>query len=461
MFNISPFKKNMLLALGAQAIALGVGLIKSLVLPAAMSVEGFAYWQVYVLYSGFVGVCAFGYTDGVYLLYGGSDYKDLPFERLRGANRVYCAALAILSIFLGCFSMFGGDDLRSFAFVFVAVGVFVLCLSGLLTYMLQVTNQFRRYSFCTVIDKVTFLAIAVSLAAAGVTDFHIFIIVDTGTKVVALAFFVWYCRGVLFGRATAFAVSVREAFSYVRTGISLMFANLSSMLISNLGRLIIDWFGSLASYAYYSFGNSVTNLVLTFVTAVSSVIYPRLKRAPVNELDSYYKRIDRAMLPIIAVGLFLYFPAFWFVGTFYTKYAPMLAYLNVMFISAVFQAKLSILVNTFYKALRMERRMLIANAQCVLAFSFMAGITFLLTRDAWWIAASTAVTAALRCVLSEREIRERLGVHGLKLLVIQGLLVAGFFASTLFLSASWAICAYCILVVACGTWAYAWKEGVA
>ena len=74
MVAIFSFKKNMLLALGAQAVALGVGLIKSLVLPVAMSVEGFAYWQVYVLYSGFVGVCAFGYTDGVYLLDGGCEY---------------------------------------------------------------------------------------------------------------------------------------------------------------------------------------------------------------------------------------------------------------------------------------------------------------------------------------------------------------------------------------------------
>lgn len=451
----------MLLALGAQAVALGVGLIKSLVLPAAMTVEGFAYWQVYVLYSGFVGVCAFGYTDGVYLLYGGCEYKDLPFERLRGANRVYCVFLAALSVALGCLSVLGGDGLRSFAFFFVAVDVFVLCLSGLLTYVLQVTNQFRRYSLCTVVDKVIFLAAVVCLAATGFTDFRVFVVVDAATKVVALGFFVWFCRGVLFGRATALAASAHEALGYARTGISLMFANLSSMLISNLGRFIIDWLGDLASYAYYSFGNSVTNLVLTFVTAVSSVLYPKLKRVSDSELDSYYRRIDKAMLPIAAAGLLLYFPAFWFAGTFYAKYAPMLAYLNVMFVSAVFQAKMSILVNTFYKTLRMERRMLIANAQCVAAFAVMAGVSFWLTRDVWWIAASTAATAALRCVLSEREIRQRLGIRDLRPAGIQGLLAAGFFAFTFLLPTSWALGAYCALVAACSAWALAQKRKAA
>lgn len=461
MTSISPFKKNMLLALGAQAIALGVGLIKSLVLPASMSVEDFAYWQVYVLYSGFVGVCAFGYTDGVYLLYGGCDYKDLPFERLRGANKVYCFFLVALSVALGCLSLLGRDGLRSFSFFFVAVDVFVLCLSGLLTYVLQVTNQFRRYSFCTVVDKVVFLGAATCLAAAGFTDFRVFVVVDAATKVVALGFFVWYCRGVLFGRATALAASVCEALAYARTGISLMFANLSSMLISNLGRFIIDWLGNLASYAYYSFGNSVTNLVLTFVTAISSVLYPKLKRVSDSELDRYYRRIDKAMSPIATVGLLLYFPAYWFVGTFYMRYAPMLAYLNVMFVSAVFQAKMSILVNTFYKTLRMERRMLIANAQCVVAFAVMAGFSFWLTRDVWWIASSTAATAALRCVLSEREIRQRLKIRDLGPAGVQCFLAVWFLVFTILLPTTWALGAFCTLATVCGAWAFAQKRKAA
>ena len=461
MVAIFSFKKNMLLALGAQAVALGVGLIKSLVLPVAMSVEGFAYWQVYVLYSGFVGVCAFGYTDGVYLLYGGCDYEDLPFERLRGANRVYCLFLIALSVTLGCLAMLGDDGLRSFALTFVALDVFVLCMSGLCTYVLQVTNQFKRYSFCTVVDKVIFLAAAVCLAVAGLADFRLFVIIDAATKVVSLSCFVWCCRGVLFGRAVALAASLREAISYARTGISLMLANFSSMLISNLGRFIIDWLGDLASYAYYSFGSSVTNLVLTFVTAVSSVLYPKLKRVSDGELDAYYMRIDRAMLPIAAVGLLLYFPASVFVGAFYAKYAPMLAYLNVMFVSAVFQARMGILVNTFYKTLRMERRMLVANAQCVAAFALMAGISFWLTRDVWWIAASTAVTAALRCALSEREIRRSLGVRDLRFFVVQGLLAVGFFVFTFLLPIAWSLCAYAALAAGCGVWALACKRKAA
>ena len=158
------------------------------------------------------------------------------------------------------------------------------------------------------------------------------------------------------------------------------------------------------------------------------------------------------MLPIAAAGLLLYFPASWFVEIFYAKYAPMLAYLNVMFISAVFQAKMSILVNTFYKTLRMERRMLIANAQCVAAFAIMGGISFWLTRDVWWIAASTAATAVLRCVLSEREIRQRLEIHDLRPAGIQCLLAVGFFAFTFLLPTDWALGAFCALTAVCGAW---------
>lgn len=405
-------KANLALALGAQLIALGTGIVKSLLLPHVMSVSSFAYWQQYVLYSGFVGIFALGFNDGVYLLYGGRSYDDLPFKRLRAAFRLYCV---MLLMFAGAILLYAlaQDAERGFGFFFVAFDTFVLCVSGLMTYVLQITDQFKWYALCTVIDKFVFLAAAAILSLLGVMDHRVYVVADFCSKVVALSVFVWRCRRLVFGPAASMKDGWREFAGDIGVGINLMFANFAGMLVANLGRFIVEWFGGLDGYAYYSFGTSVTNLVLTLVTAVSSVLYPALKRLPADAFGSYYERIDRVVFCLSCAGLAVYFPAHLGVEAFYAKYTPMLAYLNLLFVAAVYQSKMSVLVNTFYNALRKERRLLIVNLQSVVGFCVIAFVSYSLTRDIWWIAASTAIVGTGRCLMSEFELRRELGIEGM------------------------------------------------
>lgn len=406
---LTSTKVNLILALGAQFIVLGTGIVKALLLPHVMSVSGFAYWQQYVLYSGFVGIFALGFNDGIYLLYGGYSYNELPFKRLRAAFRFYCGMLLLFAGSIGLYAL--TQDLeRGFGFIFVALDTFVLCVSGLMTYVLQITNQFKWYALCTVIDKFVFLAVAATMACLGVVDHKLYVVADFCSKIVAFTVFIWRCRQLAFGPAASMKEGWEEFSGDIRVGINLMFANFAGMLVANLGRFIVEWFGGLDGYAYYSFGTSVTNLVLTLVTAVSSVLYPALKRLPNDAYKSYYERIDYVVFWLVCVGLTVYFPAYLGVEVFYAKYTPMLSYLSLLFVVAVYQSKMSVLVNTFYNALRKERRLFIVNLQCVAGFCVIAFVSYSITRDIWWIAASTAIVGAGRCLLSEFELRRDLGV---------------------------------------------------
>lgn len=428
---LSKTKANLTLALGAQFIVLGTGIVKSLLLPHVMSVESFAYWQQYVLYSGFVGIFALGFNDGVYLLYGGSSYDDLPFKRLRSAFRFYCGMLILFAGAIAFYALMQ-DSERGFGFFFVALDTFVLCVSGLMTYVLQITDQFKWYALCTVIDKFVFLAAAATMSLLGITDHKLYVIADFCSKIVAFSVFVWRCRRLAFGPAADVREGWLEFSGDIKVGINLMFANFAGMLVANLGRFIVEWFGGLDSYAYYSFGTSVTNLVLTLVTAVSSVLYPALKRLPDNAYGSYYERIDRVVFWLACAGLAVYFPAYLGVEAFYAKYIPMLAYLNLLFVAAVYQSKMSVLVNTFYNALRKEHRLLVVNLQSVLGFCVIAFFTYSFTRDIWWIAASTAIVGAGRCLMSEFELRRDLGIGGVLGAVAPLTLAVAFFIATQF-----------------------------
>lgn len=420
-------KRNMAIALSAQGVVLVIGMLKSLLLPHAMEVEGFAYWQQYLLYSGFVGVFALGFNDGVYLLYGDKDYAELPFARLRMAFRLYCGMLLFFSAVVVAYALSLPDAGRAFAFAFVGVDILVACIIGLFTYVLQITNQFMWYSICTLVDKVVFIGLAVALVMMGYHEFRIFVVLDVVCRCISLGLICWRCHEMILGKAAPMSGGVREFAGDVRVGINLMFANFSSMLVTNLGRFIVDLFGGLAGYAFYSFGMSLTNLVLTFVTAASTVLYPALKRVNAENLARHFCKIDKAVLVVGGLGLCMYFPVYAAVTMFYQKYSAVLVYLDVLFVAAFFQAKMTLLVNTFYKTLRMEKRLLVVNIQCVVAFAALAAVSFGITRSVWWIAASTALTAGARCVWSEVELSRCLKVRILSVLISQGAMIAGFF----------------------------------
>lgn len=419
-------KRNMAIALSAQGVVLVIGMLKSLLLPHALEVEGFAYWQQYLLYSGFVGVFALGFNDGVYLLYGDKEYADLPFTRLRMAFRLYCGLLLLFSFLVIGYAISIPDPGRSFAFAFVGVDIVIACIVGLFTYILQITNQFMWYSICTVVDKVVFIGFVTALVMAGCNEFRVFVALDVACRCISLFLICWRCREVIAGEASPLPEGAREFVCDARVGINLMFANFASMLVTNLGRFIVDLFGGLASYAFYSFGMSLTNLVLQFVTAASTVLYPALKRVSAANLPRHFSEIDKAVLIIGGFGLCLYFPVHFAVTMFYQKYADVLAYLDVLFVAAFFQAKMALLVNTFYKTLRMERRLFVVNIQCVVAFAALAAASFGITRSVWWIAASTALTAGARCVWSEIELSRCLKVRITPILAAQGVVIVGF-----------------------------------
>ena len=154
----------------AQVVVLVASLVKALVIPKILSVDGFAFWQVYVLYSGFVGVFALGYSDGVYLRFGGCDWDRLPFRELRASNRIYFFVLVAFSVVLGICSLCFLEGPKSFAMFFVAADIAVVGMSGLLLYLLQVTNQIKQYSLYSAFDKVLMLVLILAVVAFAIPD---------------------------------------------------------------------------------------------------------------------------------------------------------------------------------------------------------------------------------------------------------------------------------------------------
>ena len=427
------FIKHFLYVFGAQIFVLMSGLFKALLVPIVLGVEDFGYWQIYVFYTVYIGFFTLGYNDGIYLRYGGKTWAGLPIQRLRTTNAIY---LFLMALFTGAllgiaFTIAEGD--RKFIFVGVALNIFILGFISNVSLTLQAVNRLKVYAALTSADKAFFTIALLALFNESLRSFQYLVIVDVVSKLVVLIFLGYAYRPLFLGKMARLKEGLQELSESVQAGIQLMLANISGMLVLGVGRLIIEYFGGLANYSHYAFSISLSNIVLISISAISIVLYPALKQQPTDQYTRYFNSINNAYLGFSILMLTTYFLAVVFVKTIAINYSPVLEFLNVIFAITVLQGKMQLVNNTYYKALRLERQMLVANFSSLLIVVVVSVLGYYMSHSILVIAYSAFATMVFRVYSSEIFLRRKLtGTHTLRplweILILLGYLVITTFA---------------------------------
>lgn len=450
---IRPFLKNLSFVFGAQFLILFISVARALILPKFFSVEAFGYWEVYWFYTCYVGLFCLGYNDGIYLKYGECDIDRLPIKQIRSATRLFSGMLLLfVAVAIGGINLSGFSSEVRFALVFAALNIFVLGVMGVYIYIFQITNQFKKYSFFSVVDKVLVLFAIGLMVLINENNFRIIVVADFVSKLIVLTVIVWKTKELLFGPVTAFRESLKFMGQNMQVGIKLMVANLMSMLLIGAGKFIVQIFGNIRDFAIYSFGISITGLVLTAVTAFSLVLYPTIKRIPAERYAEIFDKVNSFTRLFGLSSILCYFPAYLFIAYFYPKYASVLPYLNILFLIVFLQCKISLLDNTFYKVLRKETGMLWANISCVALFVVMALVGFSLNQDMWVIAFCTFLAMLYRCYMSEFTLCRAVSMPPDGRIVFELVFMLLFLLSSSYCSLTWSAVftagIYCLWIVA-------------
>lgn len=394
--------KNTSFVFGAQFLVLLISIARALILPKIFPLESFGYWSVYWFYTSYVGLFCLGFNDGIYLKFGEYNYRELPHKLIRSSVRLFTWILCFFTfICILLIVVFTSDLDIAFALLFVSLNILVMGLTGVFIYVFQITNQFKRYSIFSVIDKVLVLLTILYMFVVNNENFRVIVFVDFLSKLLVLSAMIWKARELYFGSTTPFCESFRFMTSNMSIGIKLMVANLMGMLLVGAGKFIVQLCGNIEDFAIYSFGMSITGLVLTSVTAFSLVLYPMIKRISPDKYYSLFQSLNIFTRSFGLPAIMVYFPAYWFITVFYPKYDSVLPFLNFLFAIVFLQCKISILNNTYYKVLRKEKPMLVANINCILIFIVLATIFYGIYREIWLIAGCTFVAMLIRCYASE------------------------------------------------------------
>lgn len=412
---ISKGFKNLKYSFVAQAIILAIGIAKALIIPSVLSVDSYAYWQIYLFYIGYVGFCYLGYNDGILLRYGKYDYTDLPFEKLRRSMQFYIAMLLLFSAAICVITLGMEDAQKEFSILAVGLSVLMYGLNGVFIYVFLITNQIKRHSFFSAVDSVSNFLGVLLLVVLKQEDFRLLILFVFITKLLSVLAMMFLCKDIVFGKCAPVAEGFHEFIDNIKVGIFLMLAQIMSMLVTGLGRVFVEYGGELKEYAYYSFGMTVLNIILVGVTAVATVMYPTLGRVDAKLLPTIFNKTYDFFTYFTVVVLFLYYPAYILVGIVFPKYASILGYFFILFLTMTWQAKVTITTNSYFRVLRMERRMFKINAISVGVFLiayFALDLLFgkIINNLVAIVALSTCISMITLEIMAESQLRRQMGI---------------------------------------------------
>lgn len=445
--SIKQMKKGVVMSVAAQVISLTVSLVLNLIVPRFIDEYQYAYWQTYLLYISYVGILHFGILDGIVLRYSQYDYEELNKPLIRSQFVTILIVDALITIALICTaSVFSGKTTRSIVFL-VAIGIITRNIFTYTSYTFQITNRINKYAILVIGQRLFYGVGILTLLACGIRHFSLLCAIDLGADVFGILLGSRFNKGLYFGNLPQLKEIIREAKTNFSTGILLLIANWASNLLIGSAKMVVQWRWDALVFGKISFAFSVSNLFMTFVTAISVVLFPSLKRMNQEELPAVYKKIRGVISPLLFSILLLYFPGCVLLRAWLPKYTESLKYLGILLPIIVFASKVSLLTNNYLKAYRKEYIMLKINV-----FSIVVGIfayfvcANVLNSIAVLLVAIVAVNM-MRSILSEIVVTKTISVKFNREIIIEVVMTSLFIACTCLLKPMIGFLAYALIMI--------------
>jgi len=264
----------------------------------------------------------------------------------------------------------------------------------------------------TIANKAVFVVLVMGILLAKWVDFRLIIVADLVTKVLLLAVNMYKSQELFRGEVQTLAQGFKEYRADVKVGINLMFANVVSSLLIGIGMFIVERFMPLATYSLYSFATNMLNFTLVFITASSLALYPLLKRLPAEKLPIFYVNLNKLICLVLFLLLAGYYPIYYFITYQFHSFVGIFDYFYLLFIIVVSQGKMQFLINTYYKVLREEKAMLLANLSGAVVALIIIIPTFYVTHSIFAVVVGTTITLIWRCYASEIYLKQKMGLTG-------------------------------------------------
>lgn len=392
--------KNIYYTFSANFLALFLSTAVILIIPKVIGIADYGYWQLYLFYSSYVGFLHFGWNDGIYLKLGGKIYKDIDKAYLQSQFwSLFIFQLILMIIGFILFKDIVSNPEKKMIINFTLLCMFLVNTRLMLVFILESTNRIREYSKIILWEKLYFSFLVFLFLLNGIYRFEILIIADLFGKIITTVYSIYFCRDFIFFRKINPKFNLHEIYENINIGIKLMVANISSMLIIGVLRLGIERNWDVETFGKVSLTLSLTSLLMVFINSISTVMFPTLRRTNSQTLPKLYFSSKNILTSFLFISLVLYYPLQTILSFWIPEYNESLRYMGLLFPLFVFEAKMSLLINPYFKTLRYEKLLLLINLFTLLLSVVLTIIsTFLLNNLTLTILSMTVLMFVRYCV---------------------------------------------------------------
>lgn len=414
------FIKNLFYTLSSNIISIVISTIVVFILPKILGQEEYGYWQLFIFYSSFVPFLQLGWSDGVYLRYGGSEYKKINKDIFYSQFIMLFISQILISIIIICLSFLFVKDVDKNAILYLlSFYLLLINIRYYFIYILQATNRFKEYSTVVLTDRIIYMFLIIILLLLGFNNYKLIIILDLIGKLLSLLYAVYCCRSIVCRSILSFKFSIRETILNISAGFKLTLSNAASMLIVGVNRFGIERNWDVATFGKVSLTLSISNFLMIFINAVGMILFPILRRTQKEKLTDIYI-IMRTLLMCILLGfLIIYYPLKLIMSTWLPNYIDSIIYMTLVFPMCVYEGKMALLINTYLKTLRKEKMMLVINLISLAVSSIISYVTIYLIGNLDLAILSIVISLAIRGIIAEVLLSKLISVSVLNDLILE------------------------------------------
>ena len=416
-------KRGIALVFIANAINLCISLVNGFVMPKYLSLEAYADIKTYHLYANYIGVLALGYSDGLYLLYGGRKISEVGTAGINTCR----SNLILLQSFMTVLGILSGLATGNYILLITATSILPVNLVSAYKNIFQATGEFGAYSRILNYTSIMVFAGSMVLLFGFRTDVSLFYI---GWNV-----FVTFITWILVERKMlrtyhlhpGWSPDFRNLIENIRSGIILMLGNFSSILMTSVDRWFVKGLLTVRDFAYYSFVVSVENLIAIFITPVVTTMYNYICVTPDMKA---IRRIRRMCLVFALFLISAAFPARFILEFYLQKYLASRYVLFILFSTEVFYMMIKGIYVNIYKARKHQSTYLTQLIAVIIIGVILNAVFYYFTRSNEGIAFTTLLSVVIWyiiCGISVPEIRPDWKEILLLLIAIPLYILAGFY----------------------------------
>lgn len=399
---IKKVLKNVSYSFTANIISMIISVISVTFLPKVMSIEDYGVWQLYLFYMSYLGFFHFGWLDGICLRYGGCYFENLDKIKFTSQFILLFIIEFIISILaLILINLFINNYFIKEVLIFVSYILVPIILFTFTTFILQITNKIKEYVYLTLFGRILFfisLIIYFNLDNRGYVELIYF---DIITRILSLFYGIYLIKDILVFKLDTISNIFKEMWGNISVGSKLLFANIAGMLILGIIRFGISQQWDVATFGKVSLTLNCSNFLMVFINALSIIFFPILKRIDNSKIKDLYIKIRSGLTSILLGCLLLYYPLNSILSWWLPKYQDSLIYMAILLPICLFESKVSLLTNTYLKALRKEKAMMKINLGVVVISFILTYISTILLHDLNIAVISILILFAIKSICSE------------------------------------------------------------